>query len=457
MKTILITSYSPCIHGSYGIVAREIFKRIHDAKKYTLVHHAWFHIDVPNSVPWTIIPTKMKMENGNQQLISEDIHGQQSFKEVLAKVKPDIVWALGDFYMLKHVFEEKANYPNIQFICHLAVDGEPWHRNITNFVSNADHIVAISKFGSGVLSKVLGKPIPYIHHGVDTKMIYPMDTERRHKQRLSASGGAFTEDAFVVGFVGKDQFRKMPWKLWEFIHYLVHGDYIVCNECGKVTLMEWDKMTHSPRDSSCLRQYESGYDYTYCYHCRSKEITRGEQRSKVYGYFHMPYKPNDAWDPGHLNDIWSVSGNMYNTQGLGSMRGLDDNKMIGVYNLMDMFYFCTGGEGFGIPAVECMAAGVPVMYSNYSALPELMPDCGIPVRVDWMCEMQSCYDRALINTADAVGKAIKIIDNRDIVKPIIEKGLEVAKVETWDVIGQQWLEYIDKVAEQCTDAVGVVV
>jgi len=84
MKTILVTTYSPCIHGSYGIVSREIFKRVYDSKRYRIVHHGWFHTDLSNEVPWTVIPTNTcrNPHNGQQELDVDDIHGQKSFKAV---------------------------------------------------------------------------------------------------------------------------------------------------------------------------------------------------------------------------------------------------------------------------------------------------------------------------------------------------------------------------------------
>jgi glycosyltransferase involved in cell wall biosynthesis len=34
-------------------------------------------------------------------------------------------------------------------------------------------------------------------------------------------------------------------------------------------------------------------------------------------------------------------------------------------------------EGFGLPAIEAMSCGVPVLASNRSSLPEVVGDCGL--------------------------------------------------------------------------------
>lgn len=457
MKTILVTSYSPCIHGSYGIVAREIMQRVHDSGRYRLVHHAWFHIEPANQVPWEVVPTQQKMINGQVGLDDADIHGQKTFKLMMERVKPDIVWALGDFYMLKHVFDEKKNYPNVQFVCHLAVDGEPWHDGTVAPVINADDVVAITKFGSDVLKPLLKKEVPYIWHGVNLENMFQLEEKERDTLRLASSNGLFKKDSFVAGFVGKDQYRKQNDKFWEYIHYMTHGDYIKCKDCGRVTLREWDPSLGRPREVGKLTKYPSNYDYSYCSYCRSEKVVNGSPNGDFFGYIHMPYKPNDAWNPDHMTDIWKIKGRIINTKGLGSNRGIDDDKMVSIYNLFDIMYYPSGGEGFGMPVLEAAACGVPTMYTNYSGHAEVAEGCGIPITCDYVTEMMSCYNRARANTADAVEKTLKILANRELLKPLKEACVKKAEENTWEMIGQQWLKFIDDVAERCTNAIGVIV
>lgn len=50
-----------------------------------------------------------------------------------------------------------------------------------------------------------------------------------------------------------------------------------------------------------------------------------------------------------------------------------------VYRCASLFAFPTLYEGFGMPLLEAMAAGTPVITSNVSAMPEVVGDCGITV------------------------------------------------------------------------------
>jgi glycosyltransferase involved in cell wall biosynthesis len=238
---------------------------------------------------------------------------------------------------------------------------------------------------------------------------------------------------------------------------MIHGDYIECTDCQRVTLREWDPSLGRPRDIDKLTRYDKGYDYSYCSYCRSNNVKNGTPQSKFYGYLHMPYKPNDAWNPDHLSDIWKVQGRVINTKNLGSNRGLDDDKMLSIYNLFDIMYYPSGGEGFGMPILEAMACGVPSMYTNYSAHAEVAESAGIPVRCDYVTEMMSSYNRARADTANAVEKTLKILRKPELLKPLRERGFEIANENTWDLIGAQWLKLIDEVAERCSNAIGVVI
>jgi glycosyltransferase involved in cell wall biosynthesis len=58
---------------------------------------------------------------------------------------------------------------------------------------------------------------------------------------------------------------------------------------------------------------------------------------------------------------------------------ITDEDMIGLYRGADLFVFPSLYEGFGIPPLEAMACGTPVVSSDRTSLPEVVGDAGVLV------------------------------------------------------------------------------
>ena len=96
---------------------------------------------------------------------------------------------------------------------------------------------------------------------------------------------------------------------------------------------------------------------------------------------------------------------------------IDEEDKIPIYKLAQLFAFPSLYEGFGMPVLEAMAAGVPVITSNVSSLPEVAGDAAIlvdPLNED---EIFEAYK--------------KILSDKKLQLEMIEKGLEQAKKFEW--------------------------
>ena len=71
------------------------------------------------------------------------------------------------------------------------------------------------------------------------------------------------------------------------------------------------------------------------------------------------------------------------------------------YNAADLFVYPSQYEGFGLPPLEAMACGVPVVTSNSSSLPEVVGSAGITVNVDDVEALADAMAAVLLDPAEA--------------------------------------------------------
>lgn len=110
--------------------------------------------------------------------------------------------------------------------------------------------------------------------------------------------------------------------------------------------------------------------------------------------------------------------------------GVTNEELTGIYALAKLFCFPSYAEGFGLPPLEAMASGVPVVVSDRTALPEVCGDAAMYINPE---------------EPESIAAAINLLlTNENMYKLKRNAGLERAQLFSWKNSAIQLMESIMK-------------
>ena len=107
-----------------------------------------------------------------------------------------------------------------------------------------------------------------------------------------------------------------------------------------------------------------------------------------------------------------------------------DEELPALYNLANAFVFPSRYEGFGLPVLEAMACGVPVVCSQAASLPEVVGDAGVLVPVD--------------DPAALAGALRRVLADRGLAGELRARGLERARRFSWEETARRTVEVYER-------------
>lgn len=108
----------------------------------------------------------------------------------------------------------------------------------------------------------------------------------------------------------------------------------------------------------------------------------------------------------------------------------NDSELAGIYRAASVLICPSLYEGFGLPPLEAMACGCPAIVSNVASLPEVCGDAAYYI---------DPYD--VENIADSL---CRVSTDSEIRNAYIQKGLERAKLFTWEASAREHMRLFEK-------------
>ncbi len=109
----------------------------------------------------------------------------------------------------------------------------------------------------------------------------------------------------------------------------------------------------------------------------------------------------------------------------------DDAKLASYYASAEAFVYPSIYEGFGIPLLEAMECGCPVLSGNTSSMPEVAGDAAMYFNAGDIHEMAAALQ--------------KIVQSPELRLSLISKGKERVKQFSWDICAQQTYSVYEKI------------
>ena len=309
--------------------------------------------------------------------------GQDVIVTAVGEFKPDVVVSLGELRMVEWLARHRIR-SRFKWLAYIPLDGGPFYPPWEPVLSEMQEVIAMSEFGREILQSGLpSRRVRRIYHGVDTNTFKPLANRAEIKRHPRFDG------RFIIGCVARNQARKnLPALVIAF--------------------------------AELAKRY-----------------------SDLHLYLHST--PSDTgYDLVTLLKRFMLQGRAdLASPGLSVNVALKDSELNELYNLFDVMALPTCAEGFGLPILESLAAGIPVVATNFSACPEWVKGHGELARVQTtVISIGNILEQAIVDVDDLARCIEKLYLAPELRDEYGRAGRAFAETLSWDRLMPEWFEML---------------
>lgn len=154
-------------------------------------------------------------------------------------------------------------------------------------------------------------------------------------------------------------------------------------------------------------------------------ITAFHQLSEKFPDIHLIIVGQKGWD---YEEIYERIRELHLGKRVHMLGYLSNKSLVKLYNLAKALVFPSFYEGFGMPPLEAMQSGCPVICSNTSSLPEVVGESALLINPESHFEI--------------AGAMIRLLEDENLGRTLRQKGLNQAKKFSWQISAEKLLEII---------------
>jgi glycosyltransferase involved in cell wall biosynthesis len=346
--------------------------------------------------PYPLFPCRNVFEN------ARDGFGVARLPRLVERLNPDIVVITQDSWNFAPYLDElAARLPEgrtVPVVGWVAVDG--MNQKAAPDLNRLLHVAVWTEFAKRELqSSGCTAPISIVPLGVDHAVYHPLDRSASRARILPEDTVADVGDRFLVGAVGRNQLRK---RLDLTIEYFA----------------EW---VHT-------RRVEDAFLYLHC-------APTGE----------------DGADIESLTAFHDLKKRVIVARSITPGAGAPVDYMAAVYSALDVYVSTSQGEGWGLPALEAMACGVPCILPDFAAFGHQGWVSHSAIRIPCSTHLLTAPLNTAMYTIGAVPNRKDFVNELDGVygshfqrRTYAKRGLETAARYSWASTGQAFVALLEK-------------